>query len=91
VQVVVKFFDFRVEECKKYGARNIPLIDDVMRIRVLKIFKRYTQQNVIDFSDYIVVKFPFRINANLIDMAIFRSNFTGTWKIWVYGMLTSNL
>lgn len=56
-----------LKNVKKYGARNIPLIDDVMRIKVLKIFKRYTQQNAINFADYVVAKFPFRINTNRTD------------------------
>ena len=38
-------------------------IDDATRVRVLKICKRYTQANAIDFIDYVVEKFPFRIQT----------------------------
>lgn len=36
-------------------------IDDATRIRALKIYERYTQANSIDFLNYVVKKFPFRI------------------------------
>jgi transposase InsO family protein len=36
-------------------------IDDATRIRALKVYRRHTQANAIDFIDYVVEKFPFRI------------------------------
>lgn len=36
-------------------------IDDATRIRALKIYERHTQENAIDFINYVVEKFPFRI------------------------------
>ena len=38
-------------------------IDDATRIRALKVYRRHTQANAIDFIDYVVEKFPFRINT----------------------------
>ncbi len=38
-------------------------IDDATRVRALKIYKRHTKANAIDFIDYVVKKFPFRIRT----------------------------
>jgi len=38
-------------------------IDDATRVRALKIYKRHTQANAIDFINYVVEKFPFRIRT----------------------------
>lgn len=38
-------------------------IDDATRIRALKVYPRHTQQNAIDFVDYVIEKFPFRIHT----------------------------
>jgi translin len=38
-------------------------IDDATRIRALKLYKRHTQKNAIDFVDYVMGKFPFRIHT----------------------------
>ena len=38
-------------------------IDDATRVRALKIYKRHTQANAIDFINYVVKKFPFRIRT----------------------------
>ena len=38
-------------------------IDDAARIRALKVYHRHTQANAIDFLDYVVEKFPFRIKG----------------------------
>lgn len=62
VQVDVKFLDFKVEEGKVIRRFQYTAIDDATRIRALKIYERHTQQNAIDFVDYVISKFPFRIN-----------------------------
>ena len=36
---------------------------DATRIRALKIYEKHTQQNAIHFIDYVVEKFPFRIQT----------------------------
>jgi IS30 family transposase len=38
-------------------------IDDATRVRALKIYERHTQENAIDFVNYVVEKFPFRIST----------------------------
>ena len=38
-------------------------IDDATRIRALKIYDRHNQANAIDFIDYVIEKFPFRIKT----------------------------
>jgi transposase InsO family protein len=38
-------------------------IDDATRVRALKIYRRHTQANGIDFINYVVDKFPFRIRT----------------------------
>lgn len=62
VQVDVKFLDFKNAEGKKIRRFQYTAIDDATRIRALKIYERHTQQNAIDFVNYVVDKFPFRIN-----------------------------
>ena len=63
MQVDVKFLTLK----RKKGAsvRRYPYtaIDDATRVRALKIYKRHTQANAIDFVDYVVEKFPFRIQT----------------------------
>ena len=63
VQVDVKFLDFKVEDGKKIRRFQYTAIDDATRIRALKIYERHTQQNAIDFVDYVISKFPFRITT----------------------------
>ena len=63
VQVDVKFLDFKVEEGKKIRRFQYTAIDDATRVRALKIYERHTQQNAIDFVNYVIGKFPFRINT----------------------------
>lgn len=36
-------------------------IDDATRVRALKVYQRHNQANAIDFINYVVGKFPFRI------------------------------
>jgi hypothetical protein len=38
-------------------------IDDATRIRALKIYQQHNQKSSIDFIDYVVEKFPFRIHT----------------------------
>ena len=59
----VKFLDSKVEEGKKIRRFQYTAINDSTRIRALKIYERHTQQNAIDFADYVISKFPFRINT----------------------------
>jgi transposase InsO family protein len=63
VQVDVKFLTFQTPEGKKVRRFQYTAIDDATRIRAIKIYERHTQKNAIDFIDYVVEKFPFRIHT----------------------------
>jgi transposase InsO family protein len=43
-------------------------VDDATRIRALKIYNRHNQKNAMDFIDYVIDKFPFRIHTILTDI-----------------------
>ena len=61
VQVDVKINIF-MKDGKKIKRYQYTAIDDATRIRALKIYDRHTQANAIDFLDYVIKLFPFRIN-----------------------------
>ena len=60
VDVKVAIFEKEGNKIKRY---QFTAIDDATRIRALKIYDRHTQANAIDFVDYVIKKFPFRINT----------------------------
>ncbi len=61
VQVDVKFLFFKDKKGNRIKKFQYTAIDDCTRIRVLKIYKKHTQASSIDFINYVVKKFPFRI------------------------------
>lgn len=63
VQVDVKFSSLVNTDGQKVRRFQYTAIDDATRIRALKIYQRHTQQNAIDFIDYVIEKFPFRIHT----------------------------
>ncbi len=63
VQVGVKFLNFKSNSDRTIKRFQYTAIDDATRVRALKIYQRHTQANAIDFIDYVVGKFPFRINT----------------------------
>ena len=63
IQVDVKFLIFKDKKNKKIKRFQYTAIDDATRIRALKIYNRHTQANAIDFINYVVKKFPFRIHT----------------------------
>jgi len=63
VQVDVKFLTLNTSKGKKIRRYQYTAIDDATRIRALKIYNRHNQKNAIDFVDYVVDKFPFRIHT----------------------------
>ncbi|MBS0350449.1 MAG: IS481 family transposase [Proteobacteria bacterium] len=63
IQVDVKFLEFKENQGKKIRRFQYTAIDDATRIRALKIYSRHTQKNAIEFIDYVVKKFPFRIHT----------------------------
>jgi transposase InsO family protein len=63
IQVDVKFLDFKGTQDNKIKRFQYTAIDDATRIRALKIYDKHTQANAIDFINYVVAKFPFRIHT----------------------------
>lgn len=63
VQVDVKFASLEDPQGKKVRRFQNTAIDDVTRIRALKIYKLHNQHNAIDFIGYVIDKFPFRIHT----------------------------
>jgi len=63
IQVDVTFLTLKSNEGKKIRRFQYTAIDDATRIRALKIDSRHTQKNAIDFIDYVIEKFPFRIHT----------------------------
>jgi hypothetical protein len=61
IQLDVKFLVFEGEGGAKIKRSQYTAIDDATRIRALKIYERHNQANAIDFVDYVIEKFPFRI------------------------------
>jgi transposase len=63
IQVDVKFLNLIKKDGNKIRRYQYTAIDDATRVRALKIYKRHTQKNAIDFIDYMIEKFPFRIHT----------------------------
>ncbi len=63
VQMDVKFLIFKDHRGRRIKRFQYTAVDDATRIRALKIYSRHTQKNAIDFVDYVVKKFPFRIHT----------------------------
>ena len=61
IQMDVKFLIFKGKAGQKIKRYQYTAIDDATRVRALKVYKRHTQKNAIDFVDHIINKFPFRI------------------------------
>jgi transposase InsO family protein len=61
VQVEVKFLAFHDQNGRKIKRYQYTAIDDATRVRALRIYDRHTQANAVDFVDYVIAKFPFRI------------------------------
>ena len=63
IQVDVKFISLKDPQGKMVRRFQYTAIDDATRVRALKIYVRHNQQNAIDFIDYVINKFPFRIHT----------------------------
>lgn len=85
VQIDVKFVFFKGENEQKIKRFQYTAIDDATRIRALKIYELHNQANSIDFINYVVEKFPFRINTIQTDNGHeFQSKFH--WHVQDLGM-----
>jgi len=63
IQIDVKFLTLKKEDGRKIKRYQYTAIDDATRVRSLKIYQRHNQKSSIDFIDYVVEKFPFRIHT----------------------------
>jgi len=63
IQLDVKFLTLVRDNGKKVRRYQYTAVDDATRIRALKVYKRHTQANAIDFVNYVIDKFPFRIHT----------------------------
>ncbi len=61
IQMDVKFLTFIGDKGEKIRRFQYTAIDDATRVRALKVYKKHTQANAIDFVDHVIEKFPFRI------------------------------
>jgi transposase InsO family protein len=85
VQVDVKFLIFEGPNGSKIKRFQYTAIDDATRIRALKIYDKHNQDCAIDFVDYVIAKFPFRINTIQTDNGHeFQSKFH--WHVQDQGM-----
>jgi len=84
VQIDVKFLVFNTEngKIKRY---QYTAIDDCTRIRAMKIYDKHNQQCAIEFLNYVIEKFPFRIHTIQTDNGHeFQSKFN--WHVQDKGM-----
>ena len=63
VQVDVNFFSYKDEDVQRIKRFQYPAIDDCTRISALKIYEHHNQTSSIDFINYVVNKFPFRVKT----------------------------
>ena len=63
VQVDVKFASLKDPKGLTVRRFQYTAIDDATRIRALRMYQRHNQQSAIDFIDYVIEKFPFRIHT----------------------------
>jgi transposase InsO family protein len=62
VQFDVKFLQF-TSEGRRLKRYRFTAIDDATRIRALRIYAHHNQESAVDFLDYVVERFPFRIDT----------------------------
>jgi transposase InsO family protein len=85
VQVDVKFILVHDNQGNKIKRFQYTAIDDATRIRALKVYEKHNQMSSIDFINYVVEKFPFRINTIQTDNGHeFQSKFH--WHVQDCGM-----
>src|SRR5690349_12977911 len=63
IQVDVKFLQLKDRTGNTVKRYQYTAIDDATRIRALQIFPEHNQARAIQFLDYVVQKFPFRIST----------------------------
>ena len=89
VQIDVKFLFFKNKQGKRIRRYPYTAIDDCTRIRAVKVYHQHTQASSIDFINYVVDKFPFRIKTIRTDNGHeFQTHNIGMWPIWACFMST---
>ena len=63
IQVDVKFLTLEDDEGHRVRRFQYTAIDDATRVRALQIYQKHNQQCAIQFINYVIEKFPFRINT----------------------------
>jgi transposase InsO family protein len=63
VQVDVKFLRLKDADGKVVKRYQYTAVDDATRIRALQIFPKHNQECAIQFMDYVIDRFPFRIHT----------------------------
>jgi transposase InsO family protein len=63
IQVDVKFLALEDDEGRRVQRFQYTAIDDATRVRALQIYRKHNQQCAIQFINYVIEKFPFRINT----------------------------
>jgi transposase InsO family protein len=63
VQLDVKFLPLKDKVGKAVTRYQYTAIDDATRIRAVRVFTNHNQACAIQFMDYVIEKFPFRINT----------------------------
>jgi transposase InsO family protein len=63
IQVDVKFLSLKTADGSRVRRFQYTAIDDATRVRALRIYRRHNQKNAIEFIDYVIEKFPFRIHT----------------------------
>lgn len=61
IQIGVKFLTLIGKRGQKIKRYQFTAIDDATRVRALKVYKRHTQASTIDFVNFDLDKFSFRI------------------------------
>ena len=63
IQMDVRFLIFKNDDGQKTKRYQYTAIDDATRIRALKIFEKHNQKSAIEFVNYVIERFPFRIHT----------------------------
>jgi len=63
VQADVKIVSLKAPDGHRVRRFQYTAIDDATRVRALKIYGRHNQANAMNFIDYVIDKFPFRIHT----------------------------
>jgi transposase InsO family protein len=63
VQADVKIVSLKAPDGHRLRRFQYTAIDDATRVRALKIYGRHNQVNAMNFIDYVIEKFPFRIHT----------------------------